>query len=452
MLRKERLETRLEKLKEALNNWQDRLVNLEFEKSITSNVNVKFDLEKQIKICDKEIEIAKDRIEDFEKEFLQVSEGKTPKSPDETPVLVPTDLRPYAEKLDGWKKTDYKDRLQLLSRQELQASISWVENHEVDISDIDKIFLIKSIVWNAKRTEKNISCQQWKGNEALIKPPFHKALNTWLSSDRKKKNFLLSSDFLRKTIAWADANNLNYKEHSFLVNSIIENMDKTQAISENEKVEVSSFIQKNWQNLKSKTDNPYTVFYELISWTGCQPFLTQKICEIIFETESKISKGEESHRVISIVEKYFNKDSENQEIAQHFQRFYSLILDDENHDSFWLLFCYRRILKNQEIESIDTQASINFLRTSGLIVSEHDRFRVHNPIYQSIFNEEWIEHNIVFLRPYSQKLLNWIDSQCQDNTQLLNKSETQDAILWMQENHINPAKLENKFLAYSMEL
>ena len=55
-------------------------------------------------------------------------------------------------------------------------------------------------------------------------------------------------------------------------------------------------------------------------------------------------------------------------------------------------------------------------------------------------------------RPYAKKLLAWLDSNCQDQSQLLNEQELQEAVQWTKGkgNRLKPQ--EKKFIAGSQAL
>ncbi|NET61706.1 MAG: hypothetical protein F6K47_37985 [Symploca sp. SIO2E6] len=314
---------------------------------------------------------------------------------------------------------------------------------------------IENLVWGAQRPKKTVFSQSWVGNEALLKPPYGKVMKAWSDSNAQKSESLLRGYLLQGTINWADGNRLNEGDRDFIIDSLLGDMDKYKTTSKKEKEDVAQFLKGFWSKLKTKTDNPYKVVQEILSWTECQPFFTEKICRIIYNNESKINKGEETQRIAIIVEKYCNNDSEDEEIASHLHGIYSLLIDNENYDSFWLLFSYRKILKEQGIEEelindVVIKTSLDFLQESRLVVNQHSKLQIHNCIYQSIFNEDWVERHILYSRPYAQKLLNWLDSNCQDNSQLLNQQETQETIKWARENGNKLTSQEHKFISFSL--
>lgn len=55
------------------------------------------------------------------------------------------------------------------------------------------------------------------------------------------------------------------------------------------------------QGLALKTDNPTEVLKEILAWTGGQPFLTQKICQLVLMSPLPIAVGEEGASVENLV-------------------------------------------------------------------------------------------------------------------------------------------------------
>ncbi|MDJ0558090.1 MAG: hypothetical protein PX638_03120, partial [Microcystis sp. M53599_WE4] len=59
------------------------------------------------------------------------------------------------------------------------------------------------------------------------------------------------------------------------------------------------------------------------------------------------------------------------------------------HRSQLLLRLYERILREKEVIAEDSPPEKELL-LSGLVIKDQGRLRVHNPIYQSIFNLHWL--------------------------------------------------------------
>lgn len=385
------------------------------------------------------------------------------------PVLVDGGTMPNADLLPGdlkslpkWQTSkirhdpDFRRDIRRLIKgieEVLHERITQLKPQETD--NTDHKLIIEKLIWNTEITKKEPFRQSWTGNEALLKPPLNKIVNTWLNSKRENNALLLSGSFLQETIKWSDKNilNLNESENTFLIESILEEMNKFKKLLEEEKMEVANYVKQNWLGIRAKVEDFYTVFQEILTWTRCQPFLTRIFFEVITEVEPNISARETEQKIRCIAEKYFSKDTKLETVSQHYLEIRSLMLDQESHDSFWILYTYGEILEKKGIDYKypEIEPSLSLLQEIGLIVDIQGELQVHNSIYQSIFNEEWVERNILLTRPYAQKLLNWLSSQGEDSTQLLDHREVEDAILWAQERGVSLGIWENRFLAYSLE-
>ncbi|HEY9602305.1 MAG TPA: hypothetical protein V6C85_11890, partial [Allocoleopsis sp.] len=56
--------------------------------------------------------------------------------------------------------------------------------------------------------------------------------------------------------------------------------------------------------LAQKVNNPQAVLQAVLDWTSGQPFLTQKLCQLIRKAESQIPTGREQVGVEELVQKY----------------------------------------------------------------------------------------------------------------------------------------------------
>lgn len=389
------------------------------------------------------------------------------------PVLVDGGTMPNADLLPGELKSLPRWQVSKVRhdpdfRRDMKKLIKGIEtvlNERVPqpnpqkIDNTDYGLAIENIIWNTEITAKEPFHQSWIGNEILLKPPLSKIANTWLNSNKEKSTLLLSGNLLEETIKWSDKNawTLGESENEFLIESILEEMDKSDRLLEREKTEVANYVKQNWLDISAKVKNFYTIFREILAWTRCQPFLTRIFFEVIlefeYEYEYDVSETEAERKVSFIAKKYFGEDTELETVSQHYLEIRSLVLDHEDYDSFWVLYTYREILKKRRIDYIypEIEPSVKFLQEIGLIVNIQDELQVHNSIYQSIFNEEWVTRNVLLTRPYAQKFLSWLDSQGKDGTQLLDHREVEDAISWAQARGVILGIWENRFLAYSLE-
>ncbi len=90
------------------------------------------------------------------------------------------------------------------------------------------------------------------------------------------------------------------------------------------------------------------------------------------------------------------------------------------------------------------------LLLSGLVVNQGGRLVVKNPIYQAVFNAQWVSKQLTHLRPYSQTFDAWIAAQGQDESCLLRGQALQDALAWAMGKSLSD--LDYQFLGASQDL
>ena len=177
------------------------------------------------------------------------------------------------------------------------------------------------------------------------------------------------------------------------------------------------------EGLAQKVDNPKRVVEEVLAWTGGQPFLTQKLCQLVVEKADSRTPNIEQ-----LVQKHFIDHWEAQDEPEHLRTIRDRILSQEQYASR-LLGLYQQILQQGEIAADDTPEQIA-LRLSGLVVKHHCSLRVYNRIYEEVFNKNWVEKELAELRPYSQAIAAWLASDRQDSSRLLRGQALQEALDW----------------------
>ncbi|NJM73921.1 MAG: hypothetical protein HC862_29555 [Scytonema sp. RU_4_4] len=175
------------------------------------------------------------------------------------------------------------------------------------------------------------------------------------------------------------------------------------------------------QGLVEKVSNPQEVLEKILVWTGGQPFLSQKLCKLI-------QAGDEKLRVEDVVQSRIIKNWESQDEPEHLKTIRDRILRDEQRAGR-LLGLYQQILGQGEVAADDSPEQIE-LRLSGLVVEQHRKLRVYNKIYQSVFDQGWVDKALTNLRPYAQTMTAWLASKRKDESRLLRGQALQDALEW----------------------
>jgi WD40 repeat protein len=254
--------------------------------------------------------------------------------------------------------------------------------------------------------------------------------------------------------------------------------------------------------LVQKSSNPQAVLKAVLDWTGGQPFLTQKVCQLIRNAEGEIEEGNEREWVEELVRSRIISHWESTDEPEHLKTIRDRILTREQRAGR-LLGLYQQILTSAEIApltpqswgepespltsqvwgelesqsppelgdlggekelcghsslgttglggiSLDDSPEQMELRLTGLVVKREGKLQVYNRIYESVFNLNWVEKKLAKLRPYSEDLTAWLASDCQDESRLLRGQKLQDALAWAVSKSLSNE--DYQFLTTSQEL
>jgi hypothetical protein len=177
---------------------------------------------------------------------------------------------------------------------------------------------------------------------------------------------------------------------------------------------------------------------EIIDWTGGQPFLTQKVCDLVCNearTSSPLRTGSSEADLAALIQKSVIENWEAQDIPPHFKTIRDRILGNTEQQPAALLAVYQQVLdlpgfKNLEGLKADNSSVQMALCLTGLVVKRNGFLQVYNRIYAQIFNLAWVEKALAQLRPYAENLSAWLSSAKQDSSRLLRGQALQDALLW----------------------
>ncbi|BDA76571.1 WD-repeat containing protein (plasmid) [Calothrix sp. PCC 7716] len=202
--------------------------------------------------------------------------------------------------------------------------------------------------------------------------------------------------------------------------------------------------------------NPQAVLQEVLAWTGGQPILTQKLCDLLATCQNFVSDDSlkieggitESEWVKNIVKQQIVQNWESHDEPPHLKTIKDRILMSK-HNTGALLGLYQKILQLGQIPADDSPEQIE-LRLSGLVVEQQGYLRVYNRIYATVFDLNWVEKALANLRPYSEALLAWFASNCQDNSRLLRGLALEEAKNWVKNKSLT--EQDYQFLAASQEL
>ena len=146
----------------------------------------------------------------------------------------------------------------------------------------------------------------------------------------------------------------------------------------------------------------HEILRRILFWTGGQPFLTQKLCQLVEQNPSIAS----DRSVDELVQNQIICDWESQDNPEHLKtirdrlcrfanRGFSSIKIDSSQK---LIKIYRKILHRGRIPLRNSAEHLE-LRLSGLVATDKGSLVVKNRIYESVFDRQWIERQLRELNP-----------------------------------------------------
>lgn len=189
-------------------------------------------------------------------------------------------------------------------------------------------------------------------------------------------------------------------------------------------------VQPLAEGLQKKADDTQAVMREIRRWTGGQPFLTQKLCQLVSEIDFRLTAGNERQQIEEVVRAKIINNWEAQDDPPHLKTIKDRIFKDEKYQ-INLLETYRQILEKDEILAKNIEAEIVLrLRLSGLVVQQLGKIKVYNEIYQAVFNSEWIDRQLETVCFYAQSMRAWFLSHGKDRSKLIRGKDLQKALHW----------------------
>ncbi|WP_240038738.1 MULTISPECIES: AAA-like domain-containing protein [Okeania] len=202
------------------------------------------------------------------------------------------------------------------------------------------------------------------------------------------------------------------------------------------------------RGLRDKSKDINRLLEAVLFWTGGQPFLTQKLCNLIQKKGDFIEENKEAEWVENLVQKQILENWRINDDPEHLKTISDRLLVNEKRASR-LLGLYQQVLNSGEVVADDSSEQME-LRLTGLVVKYEGKLIVANRIYQSVFNVTWVEKELAGLRPYSEAFAAWLASGYQDESRLLRGQALQEALAWAAAKSLS--EQDYRFLTASQEL
>ncbi|MBM0742306.1 AAA-like domain-containing protein [Phormidium sp. CLA17] len=194
------------------------------------------------------------------------------------------------------------------------------------------------------------------------------------------------------------------------------------------------------QGLIGSVPNPEQTLQEILYWTGGQPFLTQKLCQMVVANGTKPQNTNPKSHIADLVSAHLITAWEYYDEPEHLRTIRDRLLRDEKSAS-QLLGLYAEILNQGDIPVDEGDGQME-LRLTGLVVKQGDRLQVYNPIYAAVFNAAWVQKNLYSLRPYADSFRAWTESDCRDESRLLRGQALEEALTWASTRNLSNLDVE----------
>ncbi|MGL6344048.1 MAG: ABC transporter substrate-binding protein, partial [Waterburya sp.] len=203
------------------------------------------------------------------------------------------------------------------------------------------------------------------------------------------------------------------------------------------------------KGLQEKTNDPRSVMEEILRWTGGQPFLTQKLCQLVTQINSEITAGYEQQQIEALVRANIINNWKDGDNPPHLKTIQDRIVEDKKNQ-INLLESYRQVLEKDAIAADEIEPEIVLrLRLSGLVVQQTGKLKVYNEIYRAIFNAEWSDRQLKAIRPYDSSMRDWYASGCKDRSKLLQGKSLLEALQWKDDKNLS--NKDHQYLGVSKE-
>ncbi|MBE9201855.1 AAA-like domain-containing protein [Nodularia sp. LEGE 06071] len=199
----------------------------------------------------------------------------------------------------------------------------------------------------------------------------------------------------------------------------------------------------------TKFGNPQPVMATVLAWTGGQPFLTQKVCNLLIEECGDEGKFQIEQLVEAVVRRRIIENWEGQDEPEHLKTIRDRIMRSGEQRTGRLLGLCQQIVQQGEIVADDSDDQ-KMLRLTGLVVRRDGKLRIYNRIYAEVFKQEWCEKILAKLRPYSDAFNAWVAADFQDESRLLRGKALQEALVWRIGKGLTD--VDDRFLDASQEL
>ncbi len=199
--------------------------------------------------------------------------------------------------------------------------------------------------------------------------------------------------------------------------------------------------------LSPKFKNPELLLAEILTQTGGQPFLTQKLCSLVAEYADA-----DQPDLASVIQNYILDNWESQDNPEHLKTIRDRLVREPDSDRLTSrLRLYEQLLQEKVLNFDNSDEQFQLLLT-GLVTKKQDQLVIYNPIYEAIFNQDWLNNYLENSYPthYQTAKIAWLSSQKSSQYLLEGESLTKTKE-WAENKDKKLNALDYQFLAASQK-
>ena len=185
--------------------------------------------------------------------------------------------------------------------------------------------------------------------------------------------------------------------------------------------------------LQGRVADPHAVLERVLHWSGGQPFLTQKLLDLVVQEASAQGRASDSglsaatsgqsllEELDALVRRRVIDNWEAQDQPPHLKTLQDRLLQSPERIRGKLLDLYAQILEQGSIPADDHSYEQIHLRLTGLVVRRPGGLAIYNPIYQEVFGPDWTRRAIDHMRPpiYAEAIGAWQTARPEERSSLL---------------------------------
>ncbi|MEM9091834.1 MAG: AAA-like domain-containing protein, partial [Cyanobacteria bacterium P01_F01_bin.53] len=150
------------------------------------------------------------------------------------------------------------------------------------------------------------------------------------------------------------------------------------------------------EGLKDVVEDAEEALAAILNWSGGQPFLTQKLCQLVVSQPTVPTAISPTAWIDRLVQEKLIDNWESTDEPPHLKAIRDRLLHSEEQAGP-ILRLYKKILEQGSVPAEDSQAQLK-LQMAGLVVKRRGKLQVYNRLYKVVFNLDWVQKVLAGLK------------------------------------------------------